>query len=1043
MLTTQQVVNRRSTYACCALDYLHKYTVANTYGDAKCAKESWEKAVYMKWAADMMCQTPVLDGEDGCNSIEFATKVADKADCYCKQCGCEPVSPTLPPVPNDCTITPDYTVLDTVDVDERLVIEADTPTVGDSYYVVTDSGGSGWTVNTIVTWNGGGWDEVTVLQGQVVFSSGTNLYWTPGANDEPGPLFPTLTGFLVSFDNQYVIQSAAPQIAIQSTRTVLVRGYVNGVWQIIFSGPETALAVPTTYDFNTLPITALQVVYFVSNGCSYTAGATVVPPFGECGTINAVITPVSDCSQSEFSVNVDIQDVSGYPLGSLIHSINGVLQPAEPAVLGTTVLGPFDTGDVVTIRITNAQDSECDFDAGSYTDPSYPISDRTVTAAVDVSFEGSQVLGDSYLVVSNTGNITNAWSPYVGQFFNGAIFIPLNDGEIVESAAVPGFDRYWQRVNNVTVQMYPPIILQNVQSFPYPWQVVSANPTSAATRFRPTVIEAMFDGDWLPIWVGLEADLATGQQVDFTSIGLVEPQEVRVTYFGTACPITIESTIVSDPVELEFECGGPEQILGSGDLYDIYYDWNDGLYLITSDDDDLINSGDPVFADLAIGDIIDVDATYVSTPPPGTVLYLSNGGGAYYIVGTQPGEIILSPYQGVGQVYMFTQQPSSLQTWTFTSDDPAGTVTIEFIQGTMDANNVIRVFDGTNDSGTSLGSGNFPDLSNNMYTSLSPSIYMEAESDSDPTDTQTPWIFIVKCTSGFVQPSASALPSDNCVDYNFSIDIDIFDVGDSAGGVVNIQYVVDGVVTTVAGVGTGITTIGPFDYDDTVQVYIRNLTDPSADLWLGLFQSGGSCSVPPNPCLPDSTFKVDIVGDLSELPTPPPNPMISEVFYVLSDNTNIGTFEVASILAWDIMSQSWGLLFVAPDGSFIYGPMTVVAGTIEQATIFGNGPGGPYLAFAPILVGINPDVTGITDNFRIKIDVVENGQVTTDRPVKLQVFSDGAWVDVWFGTEQMLNQWTPIGVTIPFTLTRSVYNYDTCAVEAAYIIDIQQGLQTP
>jgi hypothetical protein len=61
----------------------------------------------------------------------------------------------------------------------------------------------------------------------------------------------------------------------------------------------------------------------------------------------------------------------------------------------------------------------------------------------------------------------------------------------------------------------------------------------------------------------------------------------------------------------------------------------------------------------------------------------------------------------------------------------------------------------------------------------------------------------------------------------------------------------------------------------------------------------------------------------------------------------------------------------------------------------------------------------------------------------LQVFSEGVWVDVWFGTEQMLNQWTPIGVTIPFTLTRSVYNYDTCAVEAAYIIDIQQGLQTP
>jgi hypothetical protein len=392
---------------------------------------------------------------------------------------------------------------------------------------------------------------------------------------------------------------------------------------------------------------------------------------------------------------------------------------------------------------------------------------------------------------------------------------------------------------------------------------------------------------------------------------------------------------------------------------------------------------------------------------------------------------------------MFTQQPSSLQTWTFITDSLGATVTIYFVQGTMGAGNVIRLYDGTNDGDPSIISGNFPNLSGASYSSTGQNMYMEAESDADPTDAQTPWIFIVNCTSGSTQPGASASPADNCTDYNFSIDIDIIDVGDSAGGVVNIQYVVDGVVTTVAGVGTGITTIGPFDYDDTVQVYVRNLTDPSADLWLGSFQSSGTCPAPPDPCLPESTFKIDIMGDLSELPDPPPNPLISQFFYVLSDNTNIGTFEVASILAWDLMSQSWELLFVAPDGSFIYGPQTIVAGTLEEVTIFGNGPGGPYLAFAPILVGINPDVTGITDNFRIKIDVVENGQVTTDRPVKLQVFSEGVWVDVWFGTEQMLNQWTPIGVTIPFTLTRSVYNYNTCAVEAAYIIDIQQGLQTP
>jgi len=1046
-ITDEVIGQRRITYICCAMSAMAKYLVGKKYGDASCDK--WRKQwLYLLWAKSVADRTPLSTETSGCVSYETASAVFEKADCYCAQCGCPPEDDTIiyPPPSDPCAVTATYTVIGAVDVDERLIIEAAGPVIGDSYFVVSDSGGSGWTVNTIVTWNGSGWDSFTPTNGDVVDAGG--VFWVTYANDEPGLLFPGVTATLVNNpDGAYIIQSDDPQIALYSGRNVRLEILTPGGWIAIPQYqpfiPEVQIASPIPFDSTGTNFTQIRAAY-VDGDCTYQGPTgTVVPPVGSCGTIVVDVTAQSDCGEDQFFINVDIQSAEGFPLGDLVATVNGGSTTSEQAVLGTTLLGPYDTGDVVNIRIENSFDSECDFDAGDFVDPSYPVADRTVLAAVDVSFEGSQVLGESYLIATNTGNITNAWSPYVGQVFNGAIFIPLNEGEIVEATSVLGFDRYWQRVSGVTVQMYPPVILQNVQSFPYPWQVISASPDSAVTRFRPAVVEAMFDGEWLPIWVGLENSLATGQQVDFTSIGLLEPQQVRVTYFGTDCPITIDGTIVSEPVELEFECGGPEQILGSGDLYDIYYDWNDGLYLITSDDDDLINSGDPIFADLAIGDIIDVDATYVSTPAPGTLLYLSNGGGAYYIVGTQPGEIILSPYQGVGQVFMFTQQPSSLQTWTFTSDDPGNTVTIYFVAGTMGSFNVLRIYDGTDDSGTPITSGNFASLAGLSTTSLSNSMYMEAESNNDPTDTQTPWIFIVNCTSSSIPAVASASPVDNCTDYNFSIDIDIIDVGDSAGGVVNIQYVVDNVVTTVAGVGTGITTIGPFDYDDTVQVYIRNLTDSSADLWLGSFQSSGTCKAPPNPCLPDAVFKIDIVGDLSELPVPPPNPSISELFFVLSDNDNIGTFEPGSILAWSMMAQEWEFLFVLPEGGFIYGPMTEVIGVVEQATVFGNGPAGPYLDFAPIIVGINPNSTGVTDNIRIRLEEVGQGFITTDRPIKLQVFSEGEWVDVWFGTEQMLIGWTIIGVPFPFTLTRSVYNYDTCAVEAAYIIDVQQGLQTP
>ena len=1040
MLTTQQIVNRRTTYACCAMDYLNKFVQADIYGDTKCANENWDKAVLMYWAQEQMCNTPVLDGEHGCNTVEFATQVAAKADCFCKQCGCEPVSPTVPPVPADCTITPNYTVIAAVDVDQRLIIEADSPTTGDSYYVVTDSGGSGWTVNTVVTWNGGGWDAVTVQPSEVIQSTQTNAYWTPGTNNEPGLLFPPLIGYLVAFNNQYVIQSTYPWISNLLGRNVMVRGFVNGTWQIIYSGPESALAEPTTYDFQTLPITALQVVYLVGD-CQYTAGATVIPPFGECGTITATITAERDCGTNEFFVIVDIEEADGYPLGDIVVTLNGSPLAPVAASLGVTLLGPYQTGDVVGVRITNAQDSECDFDAGTFTDPSYPVADITVNSAVDASFQGSAVPGETYLIVSDTTGAGNTWASHVGEVTNGFIFTPVLDGQVVEVQGVAGFDRYWRRVSGATVQMYPSVTLNNTQTFPNPWTVVSNNPTSATGRFRPTVVEVDFGGTWTPVWAGLEDSLATPQTLDFTSFGLVQPAGVRVTYYGTSCPITVEGDVVSEPVVLEFECGGPETILGSGDLYDIIITWNDGNYFVTSDDQNMRD--DPQFADLNIGDIVGVDGEYVSTPAPGTLLYLSNGGGAYYIVGTNPGEIILSPYQGIGQVYMFTQQPEAVQTWQFNSSTPGSTVTIYFLQGTMESGNVIRVYDGTDSSGTPLGSGYFPSLIGNTYTSLSQSMFMEAESGNAPLDTQTPWIFIVSCTSGFAQPTAFATPIDDCAEYQFSIDVEFLDVGDSAGGVVNIQYVVGGVVNTVAGVGVGVTTIGPFAYDAQVQVYIRNLTDPSGDRWLGTITSSGACPAPPNPCLPDAVFKIDIVGDLSELPVPPPNPMISEIFFVLSDNTNIGTYVPGSILSWNMSTQDWEFLFVLPEGGFIYGPMTDVIGVVEGATVYGNGPNGPYLDFAPILVGINPNSTGVDDNIRIKIDTVENGFVTSDRPVKLQVFSEGEWVDVWFGTEQMLSQWVIIGVPFAFSLTRSIYNYDTCAVEAAYIIDVQQGLQTP
>jgi hypothetical protein len=953
MLTTQQIVNRRTTYACCAMDYLHKFVQADIYGDTKCAKDSWDKAVLMYWAQEQMCNTPVLDGEEGCNTVEFATQVASKADCFCKQCGCEPVSPTVPPVPTDCTITPNYTVINAVDVDQRLIIEADSPTVGDSYYVVTDSGGSGWTVNTVVTWNGGGWDAVTVQPGEVILATTPNTYWTPGTNNEPGLLFPTIIGYLVAFNNQYVIQSTYPWVSSLLGRNVLVRGYVNGTWQIIYSGPESALAEPTTYDFQTLPITALQVVYLVAD-CQYTAGATVIPPFGECGTITATITAERDCGTNEFFVIVDIEQVDGYPLGNIIATLNGTPQAPVAASLGVTLLGPYQTGDVVGVRITNAQDSECDFDAGNYQDPNIPIADRTVVSAVDASFQGSASTGSPYLIVSDTTGSGNTWAQHVGEFYNGAIFFALVEGEVVQTQTETGFDKFWQRVNGVTVQMYPSVTLTNTQAFPNPWTVVSDSTFSAATRFRPTVVEGLFGTTWYPIWAGVESQLEDPQTVDFTSYGLGAPSEVRVTYFGTQCPIIVAGDIVNSSVDEELVC-----------------------------------------------DAID-----------------------YY-------------------VYAYSNNDTN--TWLFTS--PSGSVDVLFAAGTMGPGTVIRAYDGTNNLGTPILSltGNFPFLAGALGTAVSGSMFIEIESAPTGAEAQTPWVFGAMCTPSGIRPNAQATPIDDCTNYQFSIDIEVFDVGNSNDGLIDIQYRILGVpgTTTLTGIGLGVTTIGPFDYNQEVEILLINTADPLANVLMGTFTNAATCETPANPCLPEGLFKVDYQGDLSELPDPPENPGISNTFYILSDNTDIGTWPPGDIVVWNVPNQEWEYLLTVPEGAFIYGGDQTVIGNVGEVTVFGNGPSGPYNAFAPILVSPNPYAVSAADAWRIRIAEVGDGFVTTNRPVALQVLSEGEWIEVWTGTEQQLGVVNLIEIPVPFTLTRAIYNYDTCAVEVAYVIDPQQGIEQP
>lgn len=151
-MTQEEVVRRQSWYRCCSLGYFDKWVEGAIHGDKECAEKNYNLALYMGWAADVMC--------DECVDLGFKAQVAAKADCYCDLCGC-PEEPE-----RTCAITPDIIVIAVIPQSELPIpcsinldwnndfnndFNADIPCVnvqpGNSYFITSGA----WS-GAVVTW---------------------------------------------------------------------------------------------------------------------------------------------------------------------------------------------------------------------------------------------------------------------------------------------------------------------------------------------------------------------------------------------------------------------------------------------------------------------------------------------------------------------------------------------------------------------------------------------------------------------------------------------------------------------------------------------------------------------------------------------------------------------------------------------------------------------------------------------------------------------------------------------------------------------------
>jgi len=221
------------------------------------------------------------------------------------------------------------------------------------------------------------------------------------------------------------------------------------------------------------------------------------------------------------------------------------------------------------------------------------------------------------------------------------------------------------------------------------------------------------------------------------------------------------------------------------------------------------------------------------------------------------------------------------KTWTYTSPIVDETVTLTFISGSIDEiGDVVRIYNGTDNSGALLASSSVSDLTGITATSdMTNSIYMEVVSDGSNScqdGNQTSWVVEIECTPGCTDPDGSVTVTTDCPNYQFSMEVEVLGVGDAT--TTTLSYSVNGgAPTLVPGlIEFDIENIGPFTVGDDVAVFLNHETDGGCNRNLGTFTDNGTCPPLSENCLgaqnlvslpnPYSSTTVGYVDDLSSYP---------------------------------------------------------------------------------------------------------------------------------------------------------------------------------
>ncbi|MBK6343118.1 MAG: fibronectin type III domain-containing protein [Flavobacteriales bacterium] len=232
----------------------------------------------------------------------------------------------------------------------------------------------------------------------------------------------------------------------------------------------------------------------------------------------------------------------------------------------------------------------------------------------------------------------------------------------------------------------------------------------------------------------------------------------------------------------------------------------------------------------------------------------------------------------------------------FIASDPFQTLTMSFIAGTMEPNDIIRTYAGTDENNSpSLTSGSFADLGVPQLIIASTNDTLMLIIDSDGSNScrdgqQSTWEFEVECTPTCIDPDAGVTVNTNCTTYDFSIDVEVLTTG--SGATTTLRYTVNaGPPTDIVGLVADPTpvNIGPFAIDDVVNVRLLHETDSNCDRNLGDFSDDDTC-IPGEACVGAILLSVNGLGGCPAGGTPGTNTTATQDGGLFSCSASAGPF---------------------------------------------------------------------------------------------------------------------------------------------------------